>query len=105
MAKAFSRARRKASTSGSTRRRWRALRGGSGAVPHDVLGIFQLMAGEDGDHIRVARDLAGAHQLADAGDGGGGSRFTGDAVLGQHALGFEDFFISDALAEALAIRN
>src|SRR5438093_4253071 len=63
------------------------------AVPHNVLGIFQLIAGEDGDDVGVQVDFPGAHELSDARHGRRRSRLRAYAVFGEQGLSLENLFV------------
>src|SRR5439155_4672235 len=71
-----------------------------GAVSHHVLGILQLIAGQHGDHVSVALDLAVAAEFSHPGDCGGGGGLATNAVFRQDRLGFEDFLVGDRFAES-----
>ena len=66
----------------------------SGAVAHDVLGVLQLVAGQDADNVSVALDFPRADQLADPCNRGRRGGLAADAVFGEDAFGLENFFVS-----------
>src|SRR5690242_9040351 len=65
------------------------------------LGVLELMSGQHGNDIGAVLDLAGTHQLVNAGHGRRRGRLAPDAVFGQHGFSLKNLLVADGFAEAI----
>ena len=70
-----------------------------------VVGIFQHVAGEHGDHGFIGANFARRDELANSGDRGGGGGLAADAVASDDGFGVGDFLLADGDDAAVRTEN